>query len=76
MKFDVFELSFFTIGESQIPRDLALRRKTTDNEDHRLNHCKRYRTTNHYDDTTKAKFDEVYSSNTDITVRKIKIVLL
>ena len=25
LKFDVFELSFFTIGESQFPPDLALR---------------------------------------------------
>ena len=40
--------------------------KKNDDENHRLNHCKRFMTTNHYNDTTKPNFNDVYSSNTDV----------
>ena len=40
--------------------------KKRDDEDHRLNHCKRFRTTNHYDDDVKPNFEDVYSSNVSV----------
>ena len=42
--------------------------KKTDDENHRLNHCTRYRDTNFCDDEEKVNFDDVYS--TDISVLK------
>ena len=39
-----------------------------DDEAHRLNHCKRFRTTNCYDNAIKPNFDDIYS--TDINVLK------
>ena len=40
--------------------------KKRDDEVHRMNHCKRFRETNYYDDAIKPNFDDVYSS--DVTV--------
>ena len=40
--------------------------KKRDDEVHRLNHCKRYKTTNYYEDANKPNFDDVFSS--DVTV--------
>ena len=37
-----------------------------DDEDHRMNHCKRFRSTNCFDDIIKPNFDDVYSSNIDV----------
>ena len=42
----------------------------TDNEDHRLNHCIRFRATNNYDKSEKCNFDDVHSNDTD-TLKKI-----
>ena len=42
--------------------------KKRDDEAHRLNHCKRLRTTNFYDEAIKPNFDDVFS--TDINVLK------
>ena len=42
--------------------------KKTDDEDHRLNYCRRYRETNYCDYEEKVTFDDVYS--TDINVLK------
>ena len=42
--------------------------KTSDNEDHRLNHCVRFKSTNYCDQMEKVNFDDVYS--TDINVLK------
>ena len=36
-----------------------------DNEDHRLNHCIRYRSINRYDNIDKFDFNSVYSCNID-----------
>ena len=40
--------------------------KTRDDEDHRLNHCIRYKTTNYYDCVEKVNFDDVFSSDTNV----------
>ena len=45
--------------------------KKHDNEDHRLNHCLRYRTTNNYNNGGKINFDDVYSTDTDILKKVI-----
>ena len=43
--------------------------KTSDNEDHRLNHCIRYRTVNKYDHSEKTNFNDVYSTDTNVLKR-------
>ena len=51
--------------------------KKTDNEDHRLNYCTRYRTTNNCDYDEKVNFDDVYSSDISVlknVIRKIENV--
>ena len=45
--------------------------KTEDNEDHRMNHCIRYRTINFYDQADKVNFDDVYSTDTDVLKKVI-----
>ena len=40
--------------------------KTRDNEDHRLNHCIKYRATNNYDCSQKINFDDVFSTDIDV----------
>ena len=45
-----------------------------DDEAHRLNHCKRFRSTNNYDSPIKPSFDDVYSS--DINVLKSIIAII
>ena len=42
--------------------------KTSDNENHRLNHCVRFKTTNYFDHVEKVNFDDIYS--TDVNVLK------
>ena len=46
--------------------------KKHDDETHRLNHCKRYRDTNCYDNTIKPNFDDIYSSDVGI-LKKIVV---
>ena len=51
--------------------------KKTDNEDHRLNYCIRYKTTNYHDCIDKVNFNDVYSTDTNVlksTIRKIERV--
>ena len=36
-----------------------------DDEDHRLNHCKRFKDMNYYDHVDKIVFDDVHSENID-----------
>ena len=45
-----------------------------DDEDHRLNHCKRFRATNCYDNLTKPNFNDVYSSDTN-TLKAIATII-
>ena len=40
--------------------------RTVDDENHRLNHCKTYRSTNLYDETRKVNFNDIYSSDVNI----------
>ena len=40
--------------------------KTSDNEDHRLNHCIRYRTTNNHDHCEKVNFNDVLSTDSSV----------
>ena len=40
--------------------------KEYDNEDHRMNHCVRYKSFNNHDDQTKVDFELVYNSNMEI----------
>ena len=51
--------------------------KTRDNEDHRLNHCVRFKTTNYFDHAEKVNFDDVYSTNSNVlknVIEKIESV--
>ena len=45
--------------------------KVTDDENHRLNNCKVYRSINHYDDPQKVNFSDVYSHDVEV----IKVIL-
>ena len=50
---------------------------TRDNEDHRLNHCIRFRTTNNFDQSEKVLFKDIYSTDTGVlkrVIRKIEMV--
>ena len=40
--------------------------KKTDNDDHRLNFCTRYKDTNFFDDNEKVNFEDVYSSDINV----------
>ena len=40
--------------------------KMNDNEDHRMNYCVRYRTTNYHDHSEKITFDDVFSTETNV----------
>ena len=40
--------------------------KVTDNEDHRLNYCARFKTTNNYEQAEKVNFDDMFSTDTDV----------
>ena len=46
--------------------------KIRDNEDHRLNHCIRFRTTNNFDHDEKVNFNDVYSTDTLVLKKVIK----
>ena len=48
--------------------------KVTDNEVHRLNHCKRFRATNYYDNPVKPNFDDVYSSDINVLKNIVAII--
>ena len=51
--------------------------KITDNEDHRMNCCIRYKTTNFYDQKEKENFEDIYSTDVDVLksiIRKIETV--
>ena len=48
--------------------------RKNDDEDHRLNHCKRFRATNYYDDPAKPNFNDVYSSDTN-TLKNIASII-
>ena len=51
--------------------------KKTDNEDHRINYCIRYKTFNYHDSKEKVNFDEVYSTDIDVLkciIKKIEKV--
>ena len=39
--------------------------KKTDNEDHRMNHCIRYKNNNFYDHAEKPNYNDIYSTNTN-----------
>ena len=45
--------------------------KKRDDEDHRLNHCIRYKTTNHYNHIEKVNFNDVYSTDIDVLKKVI-----
>ena len=45
--------------------------KTNDNEDHRLNHCIRYKTVNNYDSSEKVSFNDIYSTDTNVLKKVI-----
>ena len=48
--------------------------KTCDDEDHRINHCIRYRRTNLYESSLKFDFSSIYSDNAETVERAIDIV--
>ena len=48
--------------------------KKTDDENHRLNHCIRFKTTNCFDDAIKPKFEDVYSSDINV-LRRIATII-
>ena len=48
--------------------------KTKDNEDHRLNHCVRFRTINYHDCNEKINFDDVHSSDISVVRKVIKAI--
>ena len=46
--------------------------KKTDDEDHRLNHCTRFRDINHCDNEEKVNFDDIYSADTNVLKKIIE----
>ena len=40
--------------------------KVKDDENHRLNHCIRFKSTNYYDHAEKVNFDDIYATDTDV----------
>ena len=46
----------------------------TDNENHRLNHCKKFKTTNRYLNREKINFDDIYSCDINVVKRAIKAI--
>ena len=46
-----------------------------DNEDHRLNHCTKYRDINHCDDATEIDFQMIHSRNNDVLKKTITEIL-
>ena len=48
--------------------------KITDDEVHRLNHCKQFRATNYYDNPVKPNFDDVYSSDINVLKNIVAII--
>ena len=46
--------------------------KKTDDEDHRLNHCVRYRAINYHDQVEKVNFADVYSADINVLKKMIE----
>ena len=46
--------------------------KKTDDEDHRLNHCTRFRDISHCDNEEKVNFEDIYSADTNVLKKNIE----
>ena len=55
-------------------RDTCQECKVIDTEDHRLNYCKKYASTNRYAQTEKVQFEDIYSNDINVVKRAIKAI--